>query len=98
MKVSIEDNCYIVVRVVNNGTSLDKEFLERCRDNKNADTMISDQNGNILICKKTIDCSFNEELKKWTPDNPRNIEIIEDINPVKTKQIKRKKVKRNKRK
>lgn len=94
MKVCIEDNCYTVVRVIKNGTTLDKEFLERARDNRNADTMISDRDGNILLCKKTLDYIFNETTNKWNPVEPKELVIEDEIKPVKRKpRIKRKKKK-----
>lgn len=94
MKVCIEDNCYTVVRVIKNGTALDKEFLERARDNRNADTMISDRDGNILLCKKTLDYIFNETTNKWNPVEPKELVIEDEIKPVKRKaRIKRKKKK-----
>lgn len=98
MKVCIEDTCYIVVRVIKNGTSLAKEFLERARDNRNADTMLTDHEGNVLLCKKTIDYQFNQQTKKWNAVESKEIVIEDELKQIKKKQPRKPRVKRKKKK
>lgn len=78
-KVCINDICYKVLRLIKNGTSYDKVFLESVRDNCGADTMINDNAGNILMCIKIQTYEFNEELNKWAcNDYTQSIEITEN--------------------
>jgi hypothetical protein len=98
MKVCINDNCYTVVRVIKNGTALEKEFLEKTRDNRNADTMISDGDGNILLCKKTIDYRFNEITGKWNSVESKELVIEDELKPIKKSVAKKSRIKRKKKK
>lgn len=64
-KVCINDTCYQIVRLIKNGTSYSKEFLDSVRDNVGADTMINDNQGNILLCKTMLTYELNEEKNIW---------------------------------
>ena len=77
MKVCINDNCYTIIRVIPNGTSYEKSILESIRDQFNADTMINDNSGNILMCRKMLNYELNSESNVWECIDKREVESIE---------------------
>lgn len=64
----------MVKRVIKNGTSYSNEFLQSVRDQVGADTMISDNAGNILICTKTIDYVLDPSDNTWKAEKPHQDE------------------------
>jgi hypothetical protein len=98
MRVCIENNCYQVIRVIKNGASYEKPFLDNARDNCRADTMLNDNNGNILLCKRMLNYELNEASGKWVcvDDIPR--EPVMENSPVNKKVKRTSRKKRNKRK
>lgn len=65
MKVCIDDDCYKILRVIKNGVSYEQQFLENVKNNHNADVLINDNGGNILVCKKMFNYEFSEETNTW---------------------------------
>ena len=98
MKACIENNCYQVIRVIKNGETYEKSFLDSARDNCRADTMLNDNNGNILLCRKMLNYELNEQSGKWfcVDDIPRE-PVLESNSTIK-KVRKPTRRKRNKRK
>lgn len=64
-KICINDICYDILRIIKNGTSYGHDFLVSLKNNIGADTMVNDNQGNILMCKTMLTYELDTEKNIW---------------------------------
>lgn len=65
MYVKINDLTYTVKRILKPDQVYTEQFIDVVKRNLNADTVLTDAAGNVLICKSVTDIFYNENLNKW---------------------------------
>lgn len=65
MYVKLNDLTFVVKRILKPDQPYSHEFIESVKKNLNADTVIADGGGNVLVCKRAIDIFYNEKTNIW---------------------------------